>query len=368
MIRIYISHGLLSLLLCTNLWAGAPSEKTAKLQLSQLERSMTRIKSQLSVDKKSRDKIYRDLALTEKKLGDDLRKLHTLGQQEEQKKQAINTLIKRIDPLKQQLKTQQLALSNHVRARHRLGALHPWEWLLHQEAPRTIARLFVFYHYLFKADQQLIEDIRNTMKSLEDNQRTLTLEQKNLQKLEDDVMHHQQHLSHMKQEQRGLIDALDKTIQSKRDQLKTYQQDKERLRALLKKLAHKKYRPQQKTFNFERSHLPYPLKNRTKETKPLNQGMVFLAREGTPVVAVLSGKVIFSDWLKGYGLLIIIDHGEGFLSLYAHNASLFASQGATVNQGQQIATVGHTGGLRENGLYFEVRRRGRAVPPRQWMS
>lgn len=368
MIRTYLSRAMICLLVSIQLWAGAPSEKSAKLQLSQLERNMTRIKSQLSVDKRSREKIYRDLALTEKKLGDDLHKLHTLGQQEEQKKQAINTLIKRIEPLNQQLKTQQLALSNHVRARHRLGALHPWEWLLHQEEPRTIARLFVFYHYLFKADQQLIEDIRHTMKRLEENQHTLTLEQKDLQKLEDDVMHHQLHLSHMKQEQRALIDALDKTIQSKREQLKNYQQDKERLRALLKKLARKKYHPQQKVFNFQRSHLPYPLKNKTKETKPLNQGMVFLAHEGTPVIAVLSGKVIFSDWLKGYGLLIIIDHGEGLLSLYAHNASLFASQGTTVQQGQQIATVGHTGGLRENGLYFEVRRRGQAVPPRQWMS
>ncbi len=357
-----------NLMLCTHTWAGTPSEKNAQQQLSRIESSMMRIKNQITTDKKSRSKIYQDLARTEKKLGADLHQLHTLNQQEEQKKQAILALVKRIEPLNQQLKTQQLALSNHVRARHRLGALHPWEWLLHQEAPRTIARLFVFYHYLFKADQQLIEGIRQTTQSLEKNQRILTHEQKALQKLEDDVMHHQEHLSRMKHEQRALIDDLNKTIQSKHDQLKAYQQDKARLRALLKTLARKKYRPQHKAFNFERSHLPYPLKSRKKETKPLNQGIVFLAREGTPVVAVLSGKVIFSDWLKGYGLLIIIDHGEGLLTLYAHNASLFTSQGASIKQGQQIATVGHTGGLRENGLYFEVRRRGRAVPTRQWMS
>ena len=316
----------------------------------------------------SRNKIYQDLARTEKKLGEDLHQLHTLGQQEEQKKQAIIELLQRIEPLNQQLNMQQLALSNHVRARHRLGALHPWEWLLHQETPRTMARLFVFYHYLFKADQQLIEHVRETTQDLEKNQVILTHEQKTLQKLEDKLTHHQQHLAHMQREQRSLIEALNKTIQSQRDQLKTYQQDKARLRALLKTLAAKKSIPHPKSFNFERSRLPYPLKGRLKETKPLNQGIVFLAREGTPVIAVLSGKIIFSDWLKGYGLLIIIDHGEGMLSLYAHNASLFITQGTSVKQGQQIATVGHTGGLRENGLYFEVRRRGRAIPPRQWMS
>jgi len=254
-----------------------------------------------------------------------------------------------------------------VRARHRLGALRPWEWLLHQETPRTMARLFVFYRYVFQADQQLIEQVRQTTKNLEKNQVVLTHEQQALQKLETELLHHQTHLARMQREQRTLVDTLSKTIQSKRDKLKTYQQDKARLQALLKTLA-ARHRPHPKSFNLERSHLFYPLKSRSKETKPLNQGIVFLAREGTPVLAVLSGKVIFSDWLKGYGLLIIIDHGEGMLSLYAHNASLYVSQGISIKQGQQIATVGHTGGLRENGLYFEVRRRGRAVPPRQWMS
>lgn len=356
-------------LICFSLtWATPPSEKNTQLALSQVEHNMVQVKSQIKQDKKSRHKIYQNLALTEKKLGDDLRQLHTLSQQEEQLKQAISALTQRIEPLDQQLKKQQRALSDHIRARHRLGALHPWEWLLHQETPRTMARLFVFYHYLFKADQQLIEQVRETTQNLEKNHLTLTQKQKSLQKLEHELTHHQKHLSRMQHEQRALLQALDETIQSKREQLRTYQQDKERLSALLKTLTAKKYHPPSKLFNFERSHIPYPLKNQSKKTKPLNQGIVFLAREGTPVVAVLSGKIIFSDWLKGYGLLIIIDHGEGMLSLYAHNASLFMARGASVKQGQQIATVGHTGGLRENGLYFEIRRRGRVIPPRQWMS
>jgi len=366
--RIYLLFFVTSLIYFSNAWSGKPSEKKTKIELSQIERSMIHIKNQITRDKKSREKIYQNLAHTEKQLSDDLNQLHKLGLQEEQKKQAILTILQRIEPLNQQLKAQQLALKNHIRARHRLGALHPWEWLLHQETPRTMARLFIFYHYLFKADQQLIEHVRETTRHLEKNQLILMQEQKALQALQDDLKHHQIHLSHMRREQRSLIEALDKTIQSKHEQLQTYQQDKARLSALLKTLGTKKFHPHPTSFNFERSRLPYPLKNQSKETKPLNQGIVFLAHEGTPVVAALSGKIIFSDWLKGYGLLIIIDHGEGLLSLYAHNASLFISQGAFVKQGQQIATVGHTGGLRENGLYFEIRRRGKAIPPRQWMS
>ena len=84
--------------------------------------------------------------------------------------------------------------------------------------------------------------------------------------------------------------------------------------------------------------------------------------------AVYSGKVVFSDWLKGYGLLLIIDHGQGFMTLYAHNQTLFKQKGDTVTQGIQIASVGHTGGLKQNGLYFEIRQYGKAIPPLKWLG
>jgi septal ring factor EnvC (AmiA/AmiB activator) len=100
----------------------------------------------------------------------------------------------------------------------------------------------------------------------------------------------------------------------------------------------------------------------------MNQGLIFFAHEGTPVSAVSSGKIVFSDWLKGYGLLLIIDHGRGFMTLYAHNESLFKQKGDQVKQGEQIATVGHTGGIKENGLYFEIRQRGKVIPPLRWLS
>ena len=100
----------------------------------------------------------------------------------------------------------------------------------------------------------------------------------------------------------------------------------------------------------------------------MNQGVTFFAKEGEPVVSVYAGKVVFSDWLKGYGLLLIVDHGMGFMTLYAHNQSLFKRKGDPVLQGEQIASIGHSGGLKQNGLYFEVRHRGKAIPPLEWLS
>ena len=83
--------------------------------------------------------------------------------------------------------------------------------------------------------------------------------------------------------------------------------------------------------------------------------------------AIYSGKVVFSEWLNGYGLIIIVDHGDGFMSLYANNQSLYKRKGETIVKGEQIASVGHSGGKRENGLYFELRHKGKPVSAKQWI-
>jgi septal ring factor EnvC (AmiA/AmiB activator) len=117
-----------------------------------------------------------------------------------------------------------------------------------------------------------------------------------------------------------------------------------------------------------RRKLPRPVQNNSNSFEKMNQGLMFFANEGEPVSSVYPGKVVFSDWLRGYGLLLIIDHGNGFMTLYAHNQSLYKHKGDTVHQGESIASVGHSGGILKNGLYFEVRQRGKAVPPLEWLS
>ncbi len=104
-----------------------------KSQLNQLEARMVSIKEQLSQDTSSRNDLYKKLANTEKKMSKDLHELHLLTPQIKQKKQEIQSITKSIKALNKQLKTQEIALTNHIRARHKLGAIHPWQWLLHQE-------------------------------------------------------------------------------------------------------------------------------------------------------------------------------------------------------------------------------------------
>jgi septal ring factor EnvC (AmiA/AmiB activator) len=95
---------------------------------------------------------------------------------------------------------------------------------------------------------------------------------------------------------------------------------------------------------------------------------MLFAGEGDAVTAVLPGKIVFTDWLKGYGYLLIIDHGHGLMTLYAHNKTLLKHKGDIVTQGEKIASVGHSGTIKKNGLYFEVRRQGKATSPLAWLA
>jgi septal ring factor EnvC (AmiA/AmiB activator) len=95
-------------------------------------------------------------------------------------------------------------------------------------------------------------------------------------------------------------------------------------------------------------------------------GIIITAKTGDPVHAVHYGRVVFSDWLRGFGLLLIISHGEGYMSLYGHNQVLYRETGDWVTAGEIIATVGDTGGQLESGLYFEIRNEGKPTNPQQW--
>ena len=128
-------------------------------------------------------------------------------------------------------------------------------------------------------------------------------------------------------------------------------------------------------FSSLKGQLPWPVKGRltnkfgsarAESTESIWDGVLIDASEGTEIRAVTSGKVVFSDWLRGYGLLIIIDHGKGYMTLYAFNQSLYRQVGEWVDAGEVIASVGQSGGRSHSGLYFGIRNKGKPVDPLEW--
>ena len=341
-----------------------------KDKLKQLNDKITRLKQTLSHSEDKRGILNHELGDAEKQIGTCIQKINTTQQTIALKQQNIASLQQRLKVLNNELTTQQNLLAQHVRARYKMGEYRPLIIALNQPDWYKINRLVTFYQYLVQKRQDVIDSIIQMQKDIAHDQASLEQEIKAQQHLQEQMRALRENLEQSKNYHQIVIKSLNQEIQSQQHTLSEFEQDRANLARLLQALVRESQvvvRPAQ-PFPGMRHKLPYPVAVSRNAIQRMNQGDTFLAAEGTAVKAVYPGRVVFSDWLKGYGLLLIIDHGQGFMTLYAHNQALFQAKGAQVAAGEKIATIGHSGGLRQNGLYFEVRQRGKAVSPLEWLS
>ena len=350
------------------IWAENNSMRQTKSKLKELDNRINQLKQNLSAAQDRRGLLNEELGSTERQIGDGIHKLRTIQLTMNSKQQKINLLQQNVNELNKQFLAQQQLLADHVRIHYKIGEYQPIKWLLNQDDPYKISRLLTYHQYLMKSRLKVIDQIDATKINLGRNQESLKQELLNQQRIQNQLALHQQELEQNQRYRKTVLQSLNNEIQNKQLTLSEFEQNKKNLAQLLQTLASQSVMQNHQPFNKMRKKLPRPLRTTKQALQKWNQGVTFFAGEGTPVTAVYSGKVVFSDWLNGYGLLLILDHGEGFMTLYGHNQSLFKSKGATVQQGEQIATVGHSGGIKQNGLYFEVRHRGKAVSPLDWLA
>ncbi len=312
--------------------------------------------------------LNKELSDTEKQIGKGILELRSIQNNIQKHQKNIHSLQNQADKLDGELTGQQTLLAKHIKARYQMGEYQPLKWLVSQKDPARLSRLMTYYQYFVKSRLQLMDEITLTQKKLKDSQQQLQMEVDKQQTLHDTLLKHQQKLVQTKKYHSALIANLDKDINNKKLTLNEYKKNKDNLTQLLKTLAQQSIQQQIRPFYQMRHKLPLPVSVDRRSIEKKNQGLTFFAQEGATVSAIYPGKVVFSDWLRGYGLLLIIDHGHGYMSLYAHNESLFKQKGEDVFQNEQIASVGHSGGIKENGLYFEIRHQGKVVSPLQWLS
>lgn len=353
----------------------ASSKEHATQQLSEVKQKMIRLEASLHQELNHREQLTHSLASTEKAIGEQIQSLRSTQQVIVAKNQSIRTLTNELHDLNEKLDNQRAKLIQHLRFRYMMGHPHPSEWLLNPQKPHVFSRFITYYQYLIQSDKKLIQALQDTKKNIEAHQQHLSNELAQLSALEKTLTAKHQALSTAKGKHQQLIQQITQHIQTKQQQLVTFKQDQARLQALIEQLSRVSFKKPAYQENHKLAASQLTLNRRFRSPlsqqrvgKPYNQGILFSAKEGTVVTSILPGQVVFSDWLNGYGLLLIIDHGHGMMSLYAHNESLFKKKGMSVQAGEEIATVGHTGGIRENGLYFELRQRGKIVPPRQWLA
>lgn len=358
----------LGMLLCLGLHATPSNLQQTQSQLKQIDVQINNLQQTLTTAQDKRGVLNRELSVTAKQISKSVHELRTIQKTLDNKAAKITALQKQVNQLSQQLAAQQQLLANHIRARYQMGEYQPLKWLLNQDDPYKVSRILTYYQYIIKSRQQLIGQVDTTRNELTQSKAVLNNELAATQKLKQELTTNQQQLEKNKNYHTSLIKSLNNEIQSKQNKLQEAQKNKNNLAHLLKTLAEQSVPQPSTPFNQMRKKLPFPVQSKKRALRKMNQGVTFFADEGAVVTAVYPGKVVFSNWLKGYGLLIIIDHGQGFMTLYAHNESLFKRKGEQVKQNEQIATIGHSGGIKENGLYFEIRLRGKAIPPLAWLS
>lgn len=334
-----------------------------KTKIIQLDAQIKKLKLNLTNDQDIRQVLTKELAVTEKQMSESIRQLRTIQHDIDIKQQKIIHFKKQEEDLNKELLNQQVLLADHVKTFYKMGEYQPLKWVLNQDDPYTINRLLTFYQYLVRSRQDIIDDISATKENLLITQTQLQHEMGEQRNLQENLHRNQLKLKHNKTYHEAVIQSLNNEIQSKERRLNDFQTNKDNLANILKTLINQNSTFSAHAFTSSKHKLPLPVQINRLAIRAVNQGVSFFVPEGTPVAAVSAGRVVFSDWLNGYGLLLIIDHGQGFMTLYAHNQSLYKSRGSFVERGETVAAVGHSGGVKQNGLYFEIRKRGKAVPP-----
>ncbi|MFP6835658.1 MAG: peptidoglycan DD-metalloendopeptidase family protein [Pseudomonadales bacterium] len=289
---------------------------------------------------------------------------------------SLNELHSNHRQLQAQRTTQAKKVSEHLSAAYRLNGQDFVKLLLNQESPNTFDRMMRYHRYFSDARVSMLKDYQTTLNDLASNQSELEerlVEQRNRQ---TELAARQSALVAERDQRKGLIAELDAEVQDKSSQRDRLAADRQRLAQLLTELMRRTSELDGSQFLARKGSLPWPLHGplRSSFGKPradgrlVWHGMVVAADAGSPVTAVFRGRVIFADWLRGFGLLTIIDHGSGFMTLYGHADSLTKTVGELVESGEIVARAGRSGGQRTSGLYFEVRQKGTPRDPLGWLA
>ena len=356
-------------------WATA-EEQRAKLEL--LRDRITGLRAQMDSTSGERTELSKTLQRSEQQIGRLARKLRVLEGRLARQKVSLGELRKAQAQQQSALAEQRRALARQVNAAYAMGRQERLKILLNQQDPATVSRMMVYYDYLNRARAQKMDDIRRQMERLAQTEYEIQLEQRQLAYLQREQ---RDELAAMRESQavrQDVVARLTRELQDQGRQLDRLQADERDLKTLIRGLEEAladipASHPQQIEFAGLRGRLPWPARGRIvkrfgapKLGNLVWDGVMISAPEGQEVRAVHHGRVAFADWLRGFGLLLIVDHGDGYMTLYGHNQSLFKEAGDWVEVNEPVALVGSSGGQEQAGVYFGIRHQGRAVNPAKW--
>lgn len=355
-------------------------------RLQQLRSNITELRQGIGTDKQQQSQLQKDLKRLERIVADTNIKLRNTEEKLTQQRQAQRQLENEALSLSHKLDQQKQLLSQQLRASFTPTEQQTLKLLLNQSSPAETSRNLTYYSYFSRAQQQTITLTRNNIEKLHVTNEELQKGSDKLEALKQQQQDEQNKLAARRAEQKTLIAKLDSRIQGNQQSLATMLADERGLTNLLQELEAKRVLEEKRAKERSREKevpapskikgkLQWPLQGKIKHSfgDPRNQGrmtwqgLMISGKEGQEIHAIASGKVVFADWMRGYGLLLIIDHGNGLMSLYGHNQQLHKKTGDTAGSNEVIATLGSSDNGEEAGLYFELRHKGKPVDPEKWL-
>jgi len=351
-------------------------EPASQQRLQQIRGNISEIKQGLGSDKNQQQQQQQQLRKLEKEIANLSRSQQKIKHKLKQQQKDLQQLDSDTNRLRKKLGQQQRNLGQQIRSAYTAGQQQQLKLLLNQTKPAVAGRNMIYYNYFSHAQISAAEQTRLNIQKLGDAEMRLQKSSDKLEKLKKQQQ--QQHLK-LQQHQLGrkkLLSKLSSEINSKQQQLEQLLEDEKALSKLLQNLPTQTQDRKIGLSNLSKlkGKLKWPTKGKIKNHfgSPRNQGQLkwqgitISGKAGQEVYSIASGRVIFADWIRGYGLMLIIDHGNGYMSLYGHNQSLYKDVGDTISSNESIATLGNSGGNTSTGLYFEMRHKGKPINPATW--
>ena len=379
---------------------------TQAAELSDIQKQIKLQEEKIAAQKQEQDKLQSNLRDQEMQISNALTELRQTETDLQETRKIINETNKQIKQLEKQEQQQKAKLAKQIDSIYRSGNPSAViEHLISNDAQKA-DRMKVYYQHMNQARMALIADLKATRAQLTEQKDSLATQQKSQQSRLLEKRKQQQDLQKARNERQSTLTQLNRSLtrdQNKLERLKAnesalqreinraekdsneqVEREREALAQKTQREEQKNNKPYEPTEQEQRATRPgsglqgkygYPVAGRivtkfgsTQVGELKWKGIVINANAGAPVKAIADGRVILSNWLQGYGLVVVVDHGKGDMSLYGYNQSVAVKTGTVVRAGQKIAEVGSSGGQGRSSLYFEIRRQGNAVNPLNWLK
>ncbi len=360
--------------------------------LERLRNRIEQIGSELQDSGARRDALTAELRESEERIGRLTRHLNNSEKVVADFKQRLSELQTRIKRANKRVIEARAALEAHLRSAYLLGRHEQLRLLLKEDDPAMVSRLIVYYDYITRSRSRQVTELQQAIHNMQEEEQASVAAEQRLRESLAIAAGEKDRLEKAQRVREELIAALNRELSGKDVQLKRLKEDRAYLEKVLAGLLAGPITPLPETadvaagqgssspapaskepFVKRKGDIPWPAGGarsaRFGERRASGvawDGVLIAAPEGGLVRAVHAGRVVYADWLRGFGLLLILDHGDGYMTLYGYNQSLFKEVGEMVSEGDAVGVVGRSGGQEEAGVYFGIRYNGRAVDPEKW--